>query len=115
MDEFWRNRRVFLTGHTGFKGSWLNLWLSKMGAVVTGLALAPHTRPNLFELLEVESRSRIGDIRDEATLGDAVAGADPHIVIHMAAQALVRQSYRDPLQTFATNVLGTGVLLQACR
>jgi CDP-glucose 4,6-dehydratase len=115
MDEFWRNRRVFLTGHTGFKGSWLNLWLSRMGAVVTGFALAPHTRPNLFELLEVKSRSLIGDIRDEAKLGDAVAGADPHIVIHMAAQALVRQSYRDPLQTFATNVLGTGVLLQACR
>jgi len=115
MDEFWRNRRVFLTGHTGFKGSWLSLWLSEMGAVVTGLALAPHTRPNLFELLEVKSRSITCDIRDEAKLGDAVAEADPHIVIHMAAQALVRQSYRDPLQTFATNVLGTGVLLQACR
>ncbi len=115
MREFWRNRRVFLTGHTGFKGAWMNLWLQSLGAKVTGYALAAHTEPNLFALVSGRCDSHIGDIRDENQVRDALIGADPQIVIHMAAQALVRESYRDPLATYATNVLGTGILLQACR
>jgi CDP-glucose 4,6-dehydratase len=104
-----------LTGHTGFKGAWMNLWLQHLGAKVTGYALAPHTQPSMFALVSDNSSSHIGDIRDEDGVRDALMGADPHIVIHMAAQALVRESYRDPLATFATNVLGTGIVLQACR
>jgi CDP-glucose 4,6-dehydratase len=115
MHEFWRDRRVFLTGHTGFKGAWMSLWLRRMSAKVTGYSLAPHTEPNLFDLVAVKSASHIGDIRDEAKLRDALTGSDPQIIIHMAAQALVRESYRDPIATYATNVLGTGILLQACR
>ena len=104
-----------MTGHTGFKGAWLNLWLREMGAVVTGYALAPHTQPNMFELVGANYRSHIADIRNLDDVQAAVQEADPQIVIHMAAQALVRESYRDPLATYATNVLGTGILLQACR
>jgi CDP-glucose 4,6-dehydratase len=115
MHEFWRDRRVFLTGHTGFKGAWMNLWLQRMGAEVTGYALAPHTEPSMFDLVGVKSRSHIGDIRDAAKVSDALSASDPQVVIHMAAQALVRESYRDPLATYATNVLGTGIVLQACR
>jgi CDP-glucose 4,6-dehydratase len=106
---------VFLTGHTGFKGAWMNLWLQYLGAKVTGYALAPHTEPSLFALVSGHGSSHIADIRNEDQVRDALIGADPHIVIHMAAQALVRESYRDPLATFATNVLGTGIVLQACR
>jgi CDP-glucose 4,6-dehydratase len=113
--EFWRNRRVFLTGHTGFKGAWMSLWLRQMGAEVTGYALAPHTEPNLFELVNGKSASHLGDIRDQARLERALGASDPQIIIHMAAQALVRESYRDPVATYATNLLGTGILLQACR
>ena len=91
------------------------LWLRQMGAEVTGYALAPHTTPSMFSLLGIKSQSHVGDIRDEAKVRDALIGADPHIVIHMAAQALVRESYRDPIGTYATNVLGTAILLQACR
>ncbi len=115
MDDFWRQRRVFLTGHTGFKGAWLALWLRELGAIITGYALAPHTSPSLFELVEFEGSSVIGDIRDGAKLRGAMHAADPHIVIHMAAQSLVRESYKDPVETFATNVMGTVHLLQACR
>ncbi len=115
MAAFWRNRRVFLTGHTGFKGAWLNLWLRSLGAKVTGYALAPHTEPSMFALVAGHCASHIADIRDERMFHDALSGADPQIVIHMAAQALVRASYRDPLATYATNVLGTGNVLQACR
>ncbi|HEX3395521.1 MAG TPA: CDP-glucose 4,6-dehydratase, partial [Steroidobacteraceae bacterium] len=129
MREFWRNRRVFLTGHTGFKGTWMSLWLRSLGAQVTGYALAPDTQPNLFtivrgraeslssqaESLSSQSESHIADIRDEAGVRRALIGADPQIVIHMAAQALVRESYRDPLATYATNVMGTAILLQVCR
>jgi CDP-glucose 4,6-dehydratase len=119
--EFWRNRRVLLTGHTGFKGAWMSLWLNALGAEVTGYALAPAAEPNLWSLVESPARSGgslrsvIADIRDERHVGDAVARADPQIVIHMAAQALVRESYRDPLGTYAVNVMGTAALLQACR
>jgi CDP-glucose 4,6-dehydratase len=104
-----------LTGHTGFKGAWMNLWLRRMGAEVTGFALAPHTQPNLHDLLHLPGRSHIGNLCDAAGVAEALNAANPQVVIHMAAQALVRESYRDPLATFATNVLGTGVLLQACR
>jgi CDP-glucose 4,6-dehydratase len=119
--EFWRDRRVLLTGHTGFKGAWLSLWLKSMGADVTGYALPPAGEPNLWSMIDAPvpaggtPRSVIADIRDARRLGEAVARADPQIVIHMAAQALVRESYRDPLGTYATNVMGTAALLQACR
>jgi CDP-glucose 4,6-dehydratase len=119
--EFWRKRRVLLTGHTGFKGAWMSLWLNALGAEVTGFALPPAAAPNLWSLVEERAhsggrlRSMLADIRDVGRLGEAVAAADPHIVIHMAAQALVRESYRDPLGTYATNVMGTAALLQACR
>jgi CDP-glucose 4,6-dehydratase len=119
--EFWRDRRVLLTGHTGFKGAWMGLWLRRLGARVTGLALPPATEPSLWSMLGAApqgaqaSHSVIGDIRDPGLVGETVARADPQIVIHMAAQALVRESYRDPLATYATNVMGTAALLQACR
>lgn len=93
----------------------MSLWLQQLGADVTGYALAPHTRPNMFDLLSLEGCSNIGDIRDVAGFQEALRAADPQVVIHMAAQALVRDSYRDPLSTFSTNVLGTGIVLQACR
>ncbi len=114
--QFWRGRRVLLTGHTGFKGAWMSLWLESLGAEVCGYALAPAGEPNLWNILGARAlRSVIADIRDPQRLGEAVARADPQIVIHMAAQALVRESYRDPLGTYATNVMGTATLLQACR
>jgi CDP-glucose 4,6-dehydratase len=91
------------------------LWLRQMGAEVVGYALAPHTEPNMHGILGTKSLSHIGDIRDEAKVRDALIAADPHIVIHMAAQALVRESYRDPIGTYTTNVMGTAILLQACR
>jgi CDP-glucose 4,6-dehydratase len=118
MPEFWRGRRVLLTGHTGFKGAWMSLWLESLGAEVWGYALAPAGEPNLWSMVAASARpprSTLADIRDAERVGDAVARADPQIVIHMAAQALVRESYRDPLGTYATNVMGTAALLQACR
>jgi CDP-glucose 4,6-dehydratase len=119
--EFWRGRRVLLTGHTGFKGAWMSVWLNGLGAEVTGYALPPTVEPNLWSIVGPPmhgagtSHSVIADIRDARCVGEAVARADPQIVIHMAAQALVRESYRDPLGTYATNVMGTAALLQACR
>ncbi|WP_290889350.1 CDP-glucose 4,6-dehydratase [Hoeflea sp.] len=114
---FWAGRRVFLTGHTGFKGSWLSLWLQQMGAEVTGFALAPPTEPSLFDVARVADgmTSIIGDIRARETLTRALVEADPEIVIHMAAQPLVRASYDDPVGTYATNVMGTVHLLEAVR
>jgi len=115
--DFWRNKRVFLTGHTGFKGSWLSLWLQSMGADVTGFALAPNTQPSLFEAARVGQgmTSIIGDVRDLSQLRDAVAKAKPEVVIHMAAQPLVRYSYAHPVETYATNVMGSVHLLDAVR
>src|ERR1700722_18748854 len=121
MEQFWHGRRGLLTGHTGFKGAWLCVWLKSLGAEVWGYALAPSMEPNLWSIITAPAesartpRSVIADIRDVQRVGEAVAGADPQIVIHMAAQALVRESYRDPLGTYATNVMGTATLLQACR
>lgn len=114
---FWRGKRVFVTGHTGFKGSWLCLWLHRMGASVTGYALAPPSQPSLFELARIAELvdSRIGDVRDLERLESAVQAARPEIVIHMAAQSLVRYSYREPVETFGTNVLGTVHVLDAAR
>jgi CDP-glucose 4,6-dehydratase len=115
--EFWRNRRVLLTGHTGFKGAWLSLWLQHWGAQVTGLALAPSTEPSLFEAARIGSgiRSEIGDVRDLAFVERVVTAAQPEIVLHLAAQALVLRSYREPLTTYSTNVLGTAHVLDAVR
>ena len=113
---FWRDRRVFVTGHTGFKGAWLSLWLTGLGARVTGLSLPPHTDPSLFALCaEGRCTDVYGDIADPTVVAGALAGCEPEIVIHMAAQALVRPSYLDPLGTYATNVMGTANLLQAVR
>lgn len=116
-EGFWRGKRVFLTGHTGFKGGWLALWLQRLGAEVTGYALAPATDPNLFELVHVANglRDVRGDIRDLDMLQGALAEARPGIVIHMAAQALVRRSYAEPVDNYATNVMGTVNLLEAVR
>ena len=114
---FWRGRRVFVTGQTGFKGSWLLVMLRALGAEVTGFALDPQTDPGMFALLALGDlgTDRRGDIRDGAALTAAMVAADPEIVIHMAAQPLVRASYRDPVQTYAVNVMGTVHLLEACR
>jgi CDP-glucose 4,6-dehydratase len=115
--EFWRDKKVFLTGHTGFKGSWLCLWLQQLGAQVTGYALQPPTDPSLFEVANVAQgmTSIIGDIRDGEALAKAMRDAAPDIVIHMAAQPLVRYSYVNPVETYSTNVMGTVHLLEAVR
>ncbi len=114
---FWRGRRVLLTGHTGFKGGWLALWLARLGVHVTGLALAPTTQPSLFELARVGEclDAHWCDIRDATRLRETVRPAAPEIVFHLAAQPLVRRSYSEPIETFATNVMGTVHLLDALR
>ncbi len=114
---FWRNKRVFLTGHTGFKGSWMSLWLNQLGAKVTGYALKPPTEINLYELAHVDSHvaSHIADIRDIKKLRETLHAADPEIIIHMAAQPLVRESYKTPVETFEINVMGTCNLMEAAR
>ncbi len=114
--DFWRGRRVLLTGHTGFKGAWTALWLHRMGADVAGIALPPD-QPSLFGLLGLDRlmASTFVDLRDRSALADAIKVADPEIVLHMAAQPLVRQSFADPVETFAVNVLGTVHVLDALR
>jgi CDP-glucose 4,6-dehydratase len=114
---FWRGRRVFLTGHTGFKGSWMALWLQSMGAEVHGYALAPPTTPSLFEAARVAEGMHhgVGDIRDFQALRTALEASRPEVVLHMAAQPLVRLSYAEPVETYATNVMGTVHLLEAVR
>jgi len=115
--DFWRGKRVLLTGHTGFKGSWLSLWLQSMEAELHGLALAAPTSPALFEEANVVNgmTSIIGDIRDYATVLSAMEACKPEIIIHMAAQPLVRYSYQHPVETYATNVMGTVHVLEAAR
>lgn len=115
--DFWKDKRVFVTGHTGFKGSWLCLWLRHLGADVTGYALAPPSDPSLFELAGIDKRvhSILGDVRDASKLEQAITAARPDIVIHMAAQSLVRYSYEHPVETFATNLLGSVHVMDAVR
>lgn len=114
---FWSGRRVFVTGHTGFKGSWLTAWLLRMGAEVTGYALPPPTGPSLYRALRLadEHRGVTGDVRDAASLDASLRDARPEVVFHLAAQALVRRSYAEPTETFGTNVMGTVHLLDAVR
>jgi CDP-glucose 4,6-dehydratase len=116
-ESFWRGKRVLLTGHTGFKGAWLALWLQRVGAEVTGYALDPPTEPSLHALARVAERMHDlrGDVRDAQVLARAFDAASPEIVIHMAAQSLVRRSYAEPVQTFETNVMGTVNVLEAVR
>jgi CDP-glucose 4,6-dehydratase len=116
-DGFWAGRRVFVTGHTGFKGGWLAVWLHRLGAELSGYALPPHTSPNLFGVAGIGSllRSVEGDIRDPLALGAALNASRAEVVFHLAAQPLVRKSYRDPVQTYAANVMGTVHLLEAVR
>jgi len=115
--DFWRDRRVFVTGHTGFKGSWLTRWLQRLGAQVTGYALAPPTSPSLFDDAKIGERiiSIAADVRDLAALRTAMSDAKPEVVIHMAAQSLVRASYEAPVETYEVNVIGTVNVLEAVR
>lgn len=115
--SFWKDKKVFLTGHTGFKGSWLSLWLQSMGATVKGYSLAPPTNPSLFLVADVAKNmeSEIGDIRDLAQLKQSMLTFNPAILIHMAAQPLVRLSYVEPVDTYTTNVIGTVNVLEAAR
>lgn len=116
--EFWRGKTVFITGHTGFKGGWLALWLHELGAKVHGYALAPNTTPNLFteaKMADFFAGHTIADIRDAQALHSALADAQPEIVLHLAAQPLVRYSYEEPVETYSTNVMGTVNLLEAVR
>ncbi len=115
--NFWSGKKVFVTGHTGFKGSWLCLWLQQLGAEVTGYSLQPPTTPSLFDVAKVAQgmKSIFGDIRDGEILTQAMQAASPDIVIHMAAQSLVRYSYTAPVETYSTNVMGTVLLFEAVR
>lgn len=115
--NFWKDKKVFVTGHTGFKGSWLSLWLQQCGSEVSGYSLDPPTKPSLFELADVASgmNSNIADIRNYEELQTAILKFDPEIIFHMAAQPLVRLSYEEPLETYSTNVMGTANLLNAAR
>ncbi|WP_209847607.1 CDP-glucose 4,6-dehydratase [Paenibacillus sediminis] len=117
MDSFWKGKKVLVTGHTGFKGSWLSIWLQHLGADVVGYALAPEARPNLFEAASVESgmQSELGDLNDYGRLVRLMKETSPDIVFHLAAQPLVRLSYDQPIATFATNVMGTVHVLEAAR
>jgi CDP-glucose 4,6-dehydratase len=115
--QFWQKKRVLITGHTGFKGGWLTLWLSKIGAQVTGISLAPNSSPNLFDLSNISDacESNFCDIRNLEKLSLLIKQVDPEIVFHLAAQPLVRASYKDPLNTFSTNIMGTVNILECLR
>lgn len=115
--SFWKGKRVFLTGHTGFKGGWVAIWLHQMGAIVKGFALKPNTNPSLFEVAKVSELldSEFGDIRDLSTIKKSMVDFNPEILIHMAAQPLVRLSYKEPVHTYMTNVMGTVNVLESAR
>ncbi len=115
--EFWNGKRVFLTGHTGFKGSWLSIWLNSMGAIVKGFSLTPNTSPSLFIEANIDDliESEIGDIRDLNAISTSMKIFNPDVLIHMAAQPLVRLSYKEPVETYSTNVMGTVHVLEAAR
>lgn len=115
--DFWCNKRILVTGHSGFKGSWLTLWLNQLGAQVTGLSLVPQTKPALFDAANIGELcdSHFVDIRDAKACAEVIVQCQPEIVIHLAAQALVRTSYQDPLVTYETNVMGTANILEAIR
>ncbi|MBO9536369.1 CDP-glucose 4,6-dehydratase [Herbaspirillum sp.] len=117
MANFWRDKRVFVTGHTGFKGSWLTLWLHLMGAKVSGYSLPAPTNPSLFHLARLQNcvQTTTGDVRDPKHVAETMAAVQPDIVFHLAAQPLVRDSYLTPLDTYATNVMGTAHVLEAVR
>jgi CDP-glucose 4,6-dehydratase len=111
----YKGKRVLLTGHTGFKGSWMALWLKQLGAEVIGYSIGIPTHPSHADLLNLQIVEVIGDILDEEKIFSTIKQYQPDIVFHMAAQAIVRTSYRDPIRTFSTNVMGTGQVLEACR
>ncbi|WP_375325919.1 CDP-glucose 4,6-dehydratase [Flagellimonas sp. GZD32] len=115
--SFWNNKRVYLTGHTGFKGSWLSIWLHSMGAIVKGYALEPNTNPSLFKEASLDKLldSEIGDIRSLDNITKSMKAFNPDVLIHMAAQPLVRLSYKEPVETYATNVMGTVNVLESAR
>src|ERR1700730_3309303 len=117
VSMFWKDKKVFVTGHTGFKGGWLSLWLQSMGARVLGYSLEPPTAPNLFEAAQIAAgmESVIGDIRDRASMQKELTRFRPEIVMHLAAQSLVRVSYEDPIGTYQTNIIGSANLLDAIR
>src|ERR1700691_6039562 len=115
--SFWKSRRVFLTGHTGFKGSWLSLWLARLGADLTGYSLEPPTTPSLFEQANVADAipTTLGDIRDFPRLRAAIEKARPEVILHLAAQSVVKRGYDDPIETYSSNVMGTVHVMEAVR
>ena len=115
FSDIYRDKKVLVTGHTGFKGSWLAFWLSQMGANVYGLALQPDTEPNHWTLLNLDIQQKLTDIRDYQTLSKVISDWQPDMVFHLAAQPIVRLSYSEPVETWSTNVMGTVNLLEACR
>lgn len=115
FDRIYHNKRVLITGHTGFKGSWLVLWLSQLGAQITGYSLQPPTEPNHFDLLDLDIVSIIDDVRDAEKVKQVIKEQQPEIIFHLAAQPIVRLSYEDPIETFTSNVMGTINVLEASR
>lgn len=114
---YWGGKRVLVTGHTGFKGGWLTIWLNRLGCNVTGVGLAPITCPSLYDLADIHllCKSHLIDIRDQSRLFEVIKKTEPEVIFHLAAQALVRQSYRDPIDTISTNIMGTANLLDIIR